>query len=54
MNSFESNLLELEGERENMQVFYAGYDHNIFILFINDKSLMLFLSVNTMQFQRLL
>ena len=31
MNSFESNLLELEGiKKENMQVFYAGYDHNIF------------------------
>lgn len=31
MNSFESNLLELEGiKKENMQVFYAGYDQNIF------------------------
>ncbi len=39
MNSFESNLLELEGiKRENLKIFYAGYDHNIFYpLYLKDK-----------------
>ena len=51
MNSFESNLLELEGiKKENMQVFYAGYDHNIFYpYFKKEKNLMLFLLVNIIQ-----